>query len=188
MSGFGVFSVAGGTPRIGWRDGDEVVDLSGLGDVYAQPSLNALMALGRDAWDESLAAARAHDGPRTQLADATMHLPFEVADYVDFYSSLEHATNMGRLFRPDAEPLLAELALAPGRLPRPRRHRRRQRHRRPSGRAAQLEAPGSDAPEYAPTRRLDIELELGFVVGVPTDAASRSRRSASPTTSSASCS
>ena len=64
------------------------------------------MALGPAAWAEALAAARAHDGPRVPLAAATLHLPFEVADYVDFYSSLEHATNMGRLFRPDAEPLL----------------------------------------------------------------------------------
>ena len=56
VSGFGVFSVAGGAPRVGWRDGDEVVDLSALGDVFAQPSLNALMALGREAWAEALAA------------------------------------------------------------------------------------------------------------------------------------
>ena len=67
-----------------------------------------------------------------------MRLPFEVADYVDFYSSLEHATNIGRMFRPGQEPLHAELALAAGRLPRPRRHGRRQRHRRrPPARAAQ---------------------------------------------------
>ena len=60
----------------------------------------------------------------------------------------------------------AELALAPGRLPRPRGHRRRQRHGgRPPARAA--EAPTRSAPAYAPSQRLDIELELGFVVGVP---------------------
>jgi fumarylacetoacetase len=167
VSGFGVFSVAGGSPRVGWRDGGEVVDLSGLGDVYAQPSLNALMALGRDAWDESLAAARRHDGARTQLTDATMHLPFAVADFVDFSSSLEHANNMGRLFRPDGESLLPNWRWLPVGY-----HGRAGSVvvsgtdvRRPRG---QLKEPGSEVPEYAPTRRLDIELELGFVVGVPT--------------------
>ncbi len=167
MSGFGVFSVAGGTARVGWRDGDEVVDLSGLDDVYAQPSLNPLMGLGREAWDESLAAARAHDGARTKLTVATMHLPFEVADYVDFSSSLEHANNMGRMFRPDGESLLPNWRWLPVGY-----HGRAGSVvvsgtdvRRPRG---ELKEPGSDAPEYSPSRRLDFELELGFVVGVPT--------------------
>ena len=168
MSGFGVFSVAGGTPHVGWRDGDEVVDLSGIGDVYAQPSLNALMALGRSAWDESLAAVRAHDGPRTKISAATMHLPFAVADFVDFSSSLEHANNMGRMFRPDGEALLPNWRWLPVGY-----HGRAGSVvvsgtgvRRPRG---QLKGPGSDVPEYAPTRRLDFELELGFVVGIPTE-------------------
>jgi fumarylacetoacetase len=166
VSGFGVFSVAGAAPRIAWRDGEHAVDLSGLGDIYAQPSLNALMALGPQAWAEAIAAARAHDGPRIALADATLHLPFEVADYVDFYSSLEHATNLGRMFRPDAEPLLPNWRWLPvgyhGRagtvvvsgtdVVRPR---------------GEVKAPDAAEPVYAPTRRLDFELELGFVVGVP---------------------
>jgi len=167
VSGFGVFSVAGGTPRVGWRDGDEVVDLSGLGDVYEQPSLNALMALGRVVWDESVAAASGHDGARTKLTAATMHLPFAVADFVDFSSSLEHANNMGRLFRPDGESLLPNWRWLPVGY-----HGRAGSVvvsgtdvRRPRG---ELKPPGSDVPEYAPTRKLDIELELGFVVGVPT--------------------
>ena len=90
-----------------------------------------------------------------------MHLPFAVADFVDFSSSLEHATNMGRMFRPGRRGAPAELALAPGRLPRPRRHVvvSGTDVRRPRG---ELKEPGSDAPEYAPTRRLDIELELGL--------------------------
>jgi fumarylacetoacetase len=166
MSGYGVFSTRGTAPRIGWRQADEVIDLSGLGDVYARPSLNALLALGPDAWAESLAQARAHAGPRVALADATMHLPFEVADYVDFYSSLEHATNLGRLFRPDAEPLLPNWRWLPVGY-----HGRAgtvvvsgTEVRRPSGQVKLLDA---DAPVYGPTRRLDFELELGFVVGVP---------------------
>ncbi len=166
MSGYGVFSTAGLGARVGWRDGDEVVDLSALGDVYAQSSLNALMALGPDAWAESLAQVRVHDGPRVPLHAATSHLPFEVADYVDFYSSLEHATNMGRLFRPDADPLLPNWRWLPVGY-----HGRAGTVvvsgtdvRRPRG---QLKPPDVDAPVYAPSRRLDLELELGFVVGVP---------------------
>jgi len=118
------------------------------------------------AWADALDAARRHDGPRVRLADATLHLPFDVADYVDFYSSLEHATNMGRMFRPDGEPLLPNWRWLPvayhGRagtvvvsgtdVVRPR---------------GQLKAPDEAAPVYGPARRLDIELELGFVVGVP---------------------
>ena len=166
VSGYGVFSTAGASARIGWRDGDEVVDLSGLGDVYAQPSLNALMALGPTGWDEALAAARAHDGPRLPLDAVTLRLPFEVADYVDFYSSLEHATNIGRIFRPDADPLPTNWRWLPVGY-----HGRAGTVvvsgtdvRRPRG---QLKTPEQDAPVYAPSQRLDIELELGFVVGVP---------------------
>jgi fumarylacetoacetase len=166
VSGYGVFSTGGGATRIGWRDGDVVVDLSALGDVYAQPSLNALMALGRTAWEEALAAARAHDGPRAPLDAVTLHLPFEVADYVDFNSSLEHATNIGRLFRPDADPLPPNWRWLPVGY-----HGRAGTVvvtgtdvRRPRG---QVKLPGEDAPVYAPSRRLDIELELGFVVGAP---------------------
>ncbi|MDX6466776.1 MAG: fumarylacetoacetase [Gaiellaceae bacterium] len=165
-SGFGVFSVAGAQRRIGWRDGDEVVDLSGLGGVLAQPSLNPLLAGGPEAWAAALASARVHDGPRVPLAGATLHLPFEVADYVDFYSSLEHATNLGRMFRPEGEPLLpnwrrlpvgyhgraGSVAVSGTDVVRPR---------------GQVLDAGADGPVFAPTRRLDLELELGFVVGVP---------------------
>jgi len=166
VTGFGVFSTDGGALRIGWREGDDAVDLSELGDAFAQPSLNALLALGRDAWADALAAAQAHDGPRIPLDDATLQLPFDVADYVDFYSSLEHATNMGRLFRPGADPL-----------PRNWRSMPLAYHGRagtvvvsgtdvvrPHG---QLKPTDAEAPVFAPSRRLDFELELGFVVGVP---------------------
>jgi fumarylacetoacetase len=166
VSGYGVFSTGGGATRIGWRDGDGVVDLSALGYLYAQPSLNALMALGRTAWEEALAAARAHDGPRVPLDAVTLHLPFEVADYVDFNSSLEHATNIGRIFRPDADPLPPNWRWLPVGY-----HGRAGTVvvtgtdvRRPRG---QVKLPGDAAPVYAPSRRLDIELELGFVVGAP---------------------
>ena len=151
-----------------WRDGGEVVDLSGLGDVFAQPTLNPLLAQGPAVWEKAIAAARSHGGPRVPEAEARTRLPFEVADYVDFYSSLEHATNLGRMFRPDQEPLLPNWRWLPvayhGRagtvvvsgtdVVRPR---------------GQRKAPDEDAPTYGPSRRLDFELELGFVVGVPTE-------------------
>ena len=143
----------------------EVVDLSGLGDVFAQPTLNPLMAEGRTAWDEAIAAARGTTGLAYSKPEA--HLPFEVADYVDFYSSLEHATNLGRMFRPDQEPLLPNWRWLPV-LPRPGWQRRRQGTdvARPRG---QRKAPDEAAPMFGPSRRLDFELELGFVVGVPSE-------------------
>src|SRR4051812_8118087 len=124
------------------------------------------MALGRDTWADAIAQARAHDGPRTPIASARLHLPFEVADYVDFFSSLEHATNMGRLFRPGAEPLQPNWRTLPVGY---------------HGRAGTVVVSGTDVrrprgqlkrdpdPDYAPTERLDVELELGFVVGVPSE-------------------
>ncbi len=168
--GFGVFSVGDAPPRVGFRVGGGILDLAaaGLGEVFEEASLNRFLALGRAAWEDTLARV---DELVTAGADlvpveqARVRLPFEVADYVDFYSSLEHATNLGRLFRPDAEPLLPNW-----------RHLPVGYHGRagtvvvsgtpvvrPSG---QRKAPADDAPSYGPSRRLDIELELGFVVGV----------------------
>jgi fumarylacetoacetase len=165
MSGFGVFSVAGAEPRVGWRSGDAIVDLSELGGVFRAGSLNPLLAQGPAAWADALERAREHDGPRVAVDEATLHLPFEVADYVDFYSSLEHATNLGRLFRPESEPLLPNWRRLPVGY---------------HGRAGSVVVSGTDVvrprgqlleqdgePVYAPSRRLDVELELGFVVGVP---------------------
>ena len=151
-----------------WREGDEAVDLSGLGDVFARPTLNELLAAGREAWEKAIAAARSHDGPRVAEKDARLRLPFEVADYVDFYSSLEHATNLGRMFRPDQEPLLPNWRWLPVAY-----HGRAGSVVvsgtdvvRPCG---QRKAPDEDAPTFGPSRRLDFELELGFVIGVPTE-------------------
>ncbi len=151
-----------------WRDGDEAVDLSGLGGVFAEPSLNPLMAQGPAGWGAAITAARGHGAPRIPLPDAGLRLPFQVADYVDFYSSLEHATNLGRMFRPDQEPLLPNWRWLPVAY-----HGRAGSVAvsgtdvvRPCG---QRKAPDEDAPTFGPTRRLDFELELGFVVGVPTE-------------------
>ncbi|MET0561742.1 MAG: fumarylacetoacetase [Gaiellaceae bacterium] len=168
--GFGVFSIGEDAPRVGFRVAEGVLDLAaaGLGTVFDAPTLNPFLALGRSSWEDTLARVDelVSDGADlVSLDTAREHLPFEVADYVDFYSSLEHATNLGRLFRPDAEPLLPNWRHLPvgyhGRagtvvvsgtpVVRPR---------------GQTKAPSDDAPRYGPSRRLDIELELGFVVGV----------------------
>ncbi|TWF80713.1 fumarylacetoacetate hydrolase [Pseudonocardia hierapolitana] len=170
---YGVFSPAGGTPRVGVRYGDSVVDLSVLLDdpVFATPSLGAFMAQGRSRWTrvrEQLTDLLAGDVPDAALhpvGDVRMHLPFEVADYVDFYASEHHASNLGRLFRPDSEPLMPNWKHLPvgyhGRagtvvvsgtdVVRP---------------CGQRKAPDEAAPTFGPSRRLDIEAELGFVVGV----------------------
>jgi fumarylacetoacetase len=165
-----VFSVGSDAPRVGFRVGDGILDLAaaGLGAAFETTSLNAFLALGRSSWEATVARVDelvTAGADLVRVADATARLPFEVADYVDFYSSLEHATNLGRLFRPDSDPLLPNW-----------RHLPVGYHGRagtvvvsgtpivrPSG---QTKAQSEDAPRHGPSRRLDIELELGFVVGV----------------------
>lgn len=167
---YGVYSRPGHAPRVGVRLGDAVVDahtVTGF-DEMLTGDLNAFLALGPEAWREARAALVAHaaDSEPIPLADVHLLLPYEVADYVDFYCSLQHATNVGRIFRPDSEPLSPNW-----------RHLPIGYHGRagtivtsgtdvvrPSG---QRKAPSDTSPTYGPSRRLDLEAELGFVVGVP---------------------
>lgn len=181
---YGVFSRAGEEPRVGVRIGDHVLDLapvaeigdpaSALAAAWRTPSLNAFMAMGREAWRIArwwIAEVLGEEVHRERtephllpLEEVTLHLPFEVADYVDFYASLDHASNVGRIFRPDQEPLLPNW-----------RHLPVGYHGRagtvvPSGTpvvrpCGQRKAPTEEAPSYGASRRLDIEAELGFVVG-----------------------
>jgi fumarylacetoacetase len=112
------------------------------------------------------------------LDEVTLRLPFEVADYVDFYCSLQHATNVGRIFRPDGEALLPNWRHLPvgyhGRagtvVVSGTPIRRPTGQGRPSGVSAGSTNAGSTTgrPAFGPSRRLDIEAELGFVVGTPT--------------------
>ncbi len=167
---YGVFSVGGDRPRVGVRLHDTVVDahlVTGRAELGA-PDLGAFMALGPSVWAavrEEL-VSRVPDAEGIPLDSVTMHRPFEVADYVDFYCSLHHATNVGHIFRPDGEPLSANW-----------RHLPIGYH----GRAGTVVISGTDVvrprgqrpesggtPSYGASRRLDIEAELGFVVGVPT--------------------
>jgi fumarylacetoacetase len=186
---FGVFSPAGATARIGIAIGAYVVDVSELAEsglldaacdraLLSGPTLNALFEADR--WRavrarvaELLRAggdAALRDAPRTRFFhaqnDVTMHVPVAVGDYVDFYSSLEHATNLGRLFRPDGDPLLPNWRWIPIGY-----HGRSSTIVidgtpivRPSG---QRKAPAETEPAFGPSRSLDIELELGFVTSRP---------------------
>jgi fumarylacetoacetase len=162
--GFGTFR-RGAERRLGFRSGDAVVDL-GPG------SLDQLLPQGRDVWEKVTweAVAAAEFGNRSYgLDELEPELPFTVADYVDFYSSLEHATNLGRMFRPDAEPLLPNWRHLPVGY-----HGRAGNLvvsgtpvRRPVGQTAPEDPDGS--PGFGPEPRLDFELELGFVCGPAPD-------------------
>ena len=113
---YGIFSTEDSEPRVGVRVGDTVLDLSRVFEddvVFAEPSLNAFMAQGRRRWDEvrsaikELVSGEVADDAVFPIADVTLHLPIEVADYVDFYASENHASNLGRLFRPqNPDPLM----------------------------------------------------------------------------------
>jgi fumarylacetoacetase len=169
---YGVFSVAGGPRRVGVRYGNGVLDLHAATGrpEFDQPSLNAFLALGPEVWRQTReeVAGLVEAADLVPLADAVLHLPVEVADYVDFYASLDHASNVGRIFRPDGE------ALTPNWRHLPIGYHGRAGTvvvsgtpvTRPSG---QRKAPDETAPTYGPSRRLDIEAELGFVVGAPSE-------------------
>jgi fumarylacetoacetase len=177
---YGVFRTHGSAPRVGARLGDSVLDLAALAaagtldedpELFARPSLNAFMAAGPATWGRvraaltALASGRDAEVTATPLARAELQLPFAVADYVDFFSSEPHARRAGAILRPDsADPLLPNWRHLPVGY-----HGRAGTVvvsgtpvRRPHG-----QRPGSDGPTYGPSGRLDVELELGYVVGVP---------------------
>ncbi|MFG2139279.1 fumarylacetoacetase [Streptomyces sp. NPDC048650] len=187
---YGLFSTteAPERRRLGVRYGNHVLDLSALPGalpdvlrpshtaLLTAPTLNPLLAAGRTVWHEVRAAVRtaltasAHRPAVTPLLlpldEVSLHLPFEVADYVDFYSSEHHATNAGRIFRPDGA------ALPPNWKHLPIGYHGRAGTVvatgtpvvRPNG---QRKAPADSAPTFGPSARLDIEAEVGFVVGAP---------------------
>ena len=182
---YGVFSTeADPATRTGVAIGDHVLDLGAaaralgapFADAVSGPDLDGLLAAGRPVWDQVRAALTswftdpAHEAAvRPHLVDrasVSLHLPFTVADYVDFYSSEHHATNVGRMFRPDQEPLTpnwkhlpigyhgrAGTVVASG-----------TDIVRPTG---QRKPPAESTPVFGPSARLDIEAEVGFVVGTP---------------------
>ena len=192
---YGVVSRYGGDRYVVVRIGDYVLPLealvvTGLLDdaaglspdrlraLFAADTLNSFMAAGPDVWSAIRARLTELLGDASHKSDVepllvnvdgiTVHLPIAVADYVDFYSSIDHARNVGAIFRPDSAPLTPNW-----------RHLPIGYHGRsgtivvsgtpvvrPSG---QRKPPHEDTPVFGPSRRLDIEAEVGFVVGVPTE-------------------
>ncbi len=120
-------------------------------------------------------------------ADVALHLPFEVADYVDFYASEHHASNVGRIFRPDVGAAAAELEAPADRLPRPGRHRRGLGHAGGTARAGSARRPATRLPSTARRSRLDIEAEVGFVVGTPSPLGERVPLAGADATTSSGC-
>ena len=174
--------------RVGVRIGDFVVDLAPLAatdalevaGLLAAPSLAPLMAAGPSTWAATRTWVQAlltdpHEQDLVEpelhpIAAVALHLPVEVADYVDFYCSEHHARRVGELVRPGQDPL-----------PPQWRHLPVGYHgragsvvvsgtdvRRPHGQRR-----GDDGPVFAPTARLDFEAEMGWWVGVPTTAGTR---------------
>ena len=130
-------------------------------EVPTHESLDALLAEPQGVWgaviDELLALHR--DGELERLEHDELALPFTVGDYVDFYSSLEHATFFGRLLRPDGEPLLPNWRRMPVGY-----------HGRASTivvSGTPIRRPHGQTPDWGPTNALDVEVELGFVIGGP---------------------
>jgi fumarylacetoacetase len=187
---YGIGSVEGSMPTAFVAVGDDALGLAAVqragvfdgigdlsGDEFAQPTLNRFMATGQRTWhavrerirhilsDESFEAqVRPWLTPRAELA---MHLPVAVGDYVDFYSSEHHATNLGRILRPGTSPLLPNWKHLPVGY---------------HGRAGTVVVSGTDIvrphglvttgdgpPRYEPTKMLDIELEVGAIVGFGSD-------------------
>ena len=182
---YGVFSAGDGGPtgpgvargpRVGVRIGDSVLDLVRVLDdpAFGEPSLNAFMAQGRTRWSDvraritELLTAERHrrvvEASLYPLSGVRLHLPFAPGDYVDFFGNEYHAANAGRIFRPGAEPLAPNWKYLPvgyhGRsgtivvsgtpVTRPR---------------GQRKEPQDRVPTFGPSRRLDFEAEVGFVVG-----------------------
>lgn len=190
---YGVFTSQNNSERhIGVAIGELILDLTMLqreggfsgtsidgSDVFQQPCLNAFMARGKQAWQDvraritsllSSSNPELRDQPTLRgkvfvhQTDATMHLPVQIGDYTDFYSSKYHAFNVGSMFRgPDN-------ALQPNYLHLPVGYHGRASSvvisgtdvRRPMG---QTKADDASAPVYGASRLFDFELEMGFLIG-----------------------
>jgi fumarylacetoacetase len=189
---YGVFAPkSGGLPRIGTAIGNYVLDLSFLEEegmfnetsldenVFSRSRLNLFMSKGRGIWEEvrnvlqnilgeENPILRDNDALREsvlyKMSDVIMFMPVEISDYTDFYSSKEHATNVGTMFRGK------ENALIPNWLHLPVAYHGRASSVvisgtdivRPNG---QTKAPDKENPSFGPSQKLDIELEMGYFIG-----------------------
>ncbi|MFB1012455.1 MAG: fumarylacetoacetase [Bacteroidia bacterium] len=178
-------------PTPGVAIGDSIIDLNACAKVGLFPDigfdtsvfeanvLNDFIACGKDAWSalrSYLTTQLTTEGQLYEFREKVlvprigtqMSMPVKVGDYTDFYSSIEHATNLGKLFRPDSEPLLPNWRHIPVGY-----HGRASSIiisgtplHRPSG---QSKAPTADTPSFGKSKRLDIELEMAFIIGKQTN-------------------
>jgi fumarylacetoacetase len=184
---YGIFSYDIASPRVGLKHGKRILDLEVVGllgyfndltidpAVFAQPALNEFIALGKPRHrlirqrlnellsDETAAFKDVHEQVFIDESRARMHLPVRIGDYTDFYAGIHHAENVGRMFRPNAEPLLPNY-----------RHLPVAYH----GRASSIVVSGTsiqrpngqylspdNQPVFGPSKALDFELELGLIIG-----------------------
>lgn len=191
---FGIFKTETRSPRAGVAIGDQILDLPALAylgfldaleidrAVFEMPTLNAFIALGQPKWravrerishllrtdnTELQNQAALHAQCLVPQAEAEMLLPVTIGDYTDFYSSIDHATNMGKMLRDPANALLPNWKHIPVGY-----HGRASSIvisgtpiHRPKG---QTKAPDADVPSFGPTKLLDFELETAFIIGKPT--------------------
>jgi len=186
---YGVFSTDSLEARCGVAIGDQILDMAALEEagivtlgeepVFDVPYWNDVMEMGTETWEtlrkrliqllSAGAAEQAQVAPHlVAMADAELHMPMVVSEYTDFYAGRHHATNVGTMFRG------AENALPPNWLHIPIGYNGRASTvvvsgteiSRPNG---QLKAPDATIPSFGPCKRLDIELEMGAIVGTSTD-------------------
>jgi fumarylacetoacetase len=183
---FGIFSEGGGPKKAGIAIGDSIIDLSivsesGIftnwgfgGKVFLSGNLNDFISLGKSITNgvrtDIQNALCTEDHPLRELSNAfiaqskaVMHLPVHVGDYTDFYSSIEHATNVGKMFRDPENALLPNWKHLPVGY-----HGRASsiiESGRPVNRPCGQIKPPEGPPIYSPSRRMDFELEMAFIVG-----------------------
>lgn len=192
---FGIFSTSNRGPRVGVAIGEYILDLNAVAEfgyfdairfdkkVFSQNTLNAFISLGKNVTstvrerisellDEKSKALQDQKDAREKclvaMKDAQLHLPVHVGDYTDFYSSIDHATNMGKMFRDPENALLpnwkhipvgyhgrsSSIVVSGGGFYRPK---------------GQTKAPDAQAPSFGPTKSLDFELETAFIIGKSTE-------------------
>ncbi|MDW3194832.1 MAG: fumarylacetoacetase [Cytophagales bacterium] len=185
---FGIFSTETNAARVGVAIGDQILDLAAVAElgvfdfdtaVLSNTVLNDFIALGKpvtnkvrtdiQSWlkdDQSVLAEKAN--LFVQQSEATMHMPVHIGDYTDFYSSIEHATNVGIMFRGKDNALMPNWKHIPVGY-----HGRSSSItlsgvpvKRPKG---QTLPPGAEQPVFGPCKRMDFELEMGFITNSNTE-------------------
>ena len=184
---FGIFSVGSNQKRVGIAIGEQIVDMAVVSalelindlpidqQVFKEDTLNSFIALGKTTTNEirlrvqnwlsdDQSPFKEHEHILVDQEEATIHLPLQIGDYTDFYSSLEHATNVGKMFRGPENPLLPNWKHIPVAY-----HGRASSIvvsgipvHRPTG---QVMPKGADSPALQASSRLDFELEMAFVIG-----------------------